>query len=255
MSTQSYKRSLFRSLSNDSEDGNGMRQAQQCRFAVCYKGETAWQDDFTHVQEVMKNILPKQMSGKFWPKKEAKQKVWLFVDVCFKSMFIQNSEGNSESCFKFCNIKEVIYCENMKQYSKYIILVANEEADSVVKAHIFACSTVKEAKSAFKFISDVFTRASYDTQDFSLQARTDHTDVFTDEITCSPHLSLATSVKAEIHDSISEESEEQTSPEFDDFSVEKAFTSFARSRSFNSGKHYTQCARTKYLRHYSLPAY
>ena len=254
MSAQYHKRSLFRSLSNDSEDGNGMRQAQQCRFAVCYKGETAWRDDFTHVQEVMKNILPKQMSGKFWPKKEAKQKVWLFVDVCFKSVFIQNSEGNAESCFKFCNIKEVIYCGNMKQYSKYIILVANEEAEAAVKAHIFVCSDVKEAKSAFKFISDVFTRASYDKQDFSLQARTDHTDVFTDEIICSPHQTFATSVKAEIRDSLSEESEEQTSPEFDDFSVEKAFTSFARSRSFNSGKRYTQCARAKYLRHHSLPA-
>lgn len=255
MSVQSHTKSRFRSLSSDNEDGKVMRQGQQCRFMVSYKGETAWQDDFTYVHEVMENISPKQMSGKLWPKKDPKRKVCLFVDVSSTSVFVQNSEGISENCFKFYNIKEVIYCGNMKQYSKYVMLVVKEEADSAVKAHIFACNTVKEAKKVFKFITDVFTRTSYDKPGFNLQAQTDVTDVFTDgdEITCSPHLPLTTSVKAEIDDSLS--SDEQMSPEFEDFSVEKAFTSFARSRSFNSGKRYTQCAKTNYLRHYSLPAH
>ena len=255
MSVQSHAKSQFRSLSSDNEDGQAMKKSQQCRFMVSYKGETDWQDEFTYVHEVMENLSPKQMSAKLWPKKDSKRKVCLFVDVSSASVFVQNSEGISENCFKFCRIKEVIYCGNMKQYSKYVILVVNEEADSAVKAHIFACSTVKEAKKAFKLITDVFTPASCDKPGFNLKAQRDITDVFTDggEITGSPHLSLTT--KAEINESLSAESDEQMSPELEDFSVEKEFTSFARSRSFNSGKRYTQCAKTKYLRHYSSLAH
>ena len=251
MSAESRRKSRFRSLCDDHEDGKGMKNGLQCRFVVSYVGETAWRDEYAYVHEIMENILPKQMSGKFWLKKEAKRKVCLFIDVCATSVFIQNTEGISEKCFQFCNIKEVIYCGNMKQYSKNVILVVDGEADSAVKAHIFSCSSVKEAKKAFKVFTDVFAHVSNEKLDFNLQVEAEITDDFSDEITSSPHLSLATNAETGRQNSLSES--KAMSPEVEDNFVDNAFTAFARSRSFNSGKRYTPGSRQKLLRPYSSP--
>ncbi len=251
MSVQNRRKSRFHSLSTDHKDGKGKKNGLQCYFVVSYMGETDWRDEFTYVHEIMESILPKQMSGKFWLKKEPKRKVCLFVDVCSMSVFVQNSDGNSENCFKFCNIKEVIYCGNMKQYSKYVILVVNGEVDSAVKAHIFSCSSVKEAKNAFKIFTDMFAHVSHEKPDFTLQAvGADMTEIFSDEITSSPY-QLATNVEKERHYSLAES--EQTSSDIEDNFVENEFTALARSRSFNSGKRYRPGSRQKLLLQYTLP--
>jgi hypothetical protein len=251
MSTaQRRRRSQFRSLFGDDKDGKEMHTDQQCHFIVSYLGETDWRDEFMYVDEILENVLPvpKQTSGKFWLKKEPRKKVCLAIDISSTSVFIQNTEGISENCFKFCNIKEVIYCGNMKQYSKYIILVVNGELDSSVKAHIFSCGSVKEAKNAFKTFTDMFAHVSHENPDLNAQVETDMTDVFCDEITSSPHLPLET---ANTENSLSES--EQSSPEVEEHDVDNAFTAFARSRSFNFGKRYVPGTRTNILRPYSLP--
>ena len=242
MSAQSRRNSSrFHSLCNDYEDGKGKENGLQCHFSVSYVGETAWRNEFTNVHEIMETILPKQVSGKFWLKKEPKEKVCLFIDVCSLSVFVQNSEGISENCFKFCNIKDVIYCDDMKQYSKYVILVVSGEVDSAVKAHIFSCSSVKEAKNAFKIFTDMFAHVSHNKPDLNVQmVHADMTETFNDEITSSSNLSLATNATTERHYSLSETSRrphaQQTFLDVEDNVVENSFTALARSRSFNSGK-------------------
>ena len=243
MSVRSRKRSQFRSLFDD-EDGKRMTNGQQSHFIVSYMGETTWSDEFMYVDDILKNLLPKQMSGKFWLKKQSGRKVCLFIDICSKSVFVQSTQGISENCFKFCNIREVIYCGNIKQYAKYLVLVVNGELESGIKAHIFSCGSIKEAKKAYKIFTDTFTHVSV----FDGKVQTDKPEVFDDEITCSRNLSL----EIERQDSLSEG--EQTSPEVEEPFVEKAFTAFARSRSFNSGKRYAPGSGQNLLRPYSLPA-
>ena len=238
MSAQSRRRSPFRSLF-DEEDGKRMTNSQQSHFIVSYVGETTWSDEFMYVDDILKNLLPKQMSGKFWLKKQPGSKVCLCIDVCSKSVFVQNTQGISENCFKFCNIKEVIYCGNIKQYAKYVVLVVNGELESAIKAHIFSCGSIKEAKKAYKIFTDMFTHVS---SDFNGKVETDMTEVLDDEITCSPNLSL------EIEKQNSSSEGEQTSPEVEEPFVEKAFTAFARSRSFNTGKRYAPGSRQNLLR-------
>ena len=238
MSVQTRRKSQFRSLSDDHNDShNEMKTDLECHFLVSYVGETDWQDEFTYVDEIMENILPKRMSGKFWLKKEPKRKVCLSVDVCSSSVLIQNTEGIIENCFKFSDVREVIYGGNMKQYSKYVILVVNGEVATDVKAHIFSCSSVKEAKTAFKTFTDMFTHASNEKHDLN-QEDEDNTDVFSDKITTSPNLELQ--VDAEKQNCLSEN--ELTSPEIEEDFVEGAFTAFARSRSFNTKKKYKPAA-------------
>ncbi|XP_028390614.1 uncharacterized protein LOC114515540 isoform X2 [Dendronephthya gigantea] len=252
MSVLNRRRSRFHSLCDDNDGGKAVSNSPQCRFIVSYIGETVWREEFTYVNEVVENILPKQMFAKFWSKKDTKRKVCLFVDVCSTAIHIQNTQGISENSFRLCDIKEVIYCGHMKQYSKYLILVVNGEVDSAVNAHIFSCASVKDAKNAFKIFTDLFTSFHKEKPDFHLQVESDITEVSNGVHTSSPYLLLATEGETERQNSLSES--EQMSPDGEEHLLDHEFTAFARIRSFNSGRGNRYTPGSSKKRPYSLPA-
>ena len=255
MSVQNRGRSRFHSLCDDNDGAKKVSNSPQCRFIVSYIGETAWRDEFTYVNEVMENILPTQMFLKFWSKKATKRKVCLFVDVSSAAIYIQNDEGTSENCFRMSDIKEVIYCGHMKQYSKYLILVVNGEVNSAngaVNAHIFSCASVKEAKKAFKIFTDLFTSFTKEEPDCNLQVEGDITEVFDGVHTSSPYLLLAKEGGAERQNSFSES--EQMSPDVEENLLDHEFTALARIRSFNSGRGNRCTLGSSKKRPHSLPA-
>lgn len=145
----------FQTFEDDDENVDSTTNDSTCEFLVCYMGSTFWSDDFTHVRDILLNIFPQSLSGKFRVKKPQQMKVFVDVGgevVCF------DEKGIRMERFELCKIKEVIYCGNNKEYSRYIILVANGQSDGEIKAHIMVCKNVKNAKKMFRAFTEVFRR-------------------------------------------------------------------------------------------------
>ena len=120
-------------------------------FYVHYLGSIYVKQDFEKTEKILtefyENLLDKLRTRK-------PTVLQLIVDI--SGAVVYDNEGRVLERFELCNIKDVTYCDNIQEYSKYVALVGQEESDPNVKAHILVCENQKIAKQLYKTFIETF---------------------------------------------------------------------------------------------------
>ena len=159
MSSKFQKISFTQSFFEDQVKFNDGKCDKQKYFLVFYIGESDWREEFTTVDDIMAIVNNKQETEEIFSRKKSKRKVYLLIDIDKSCAFIKTTDGIVVLFMEFRSISDIIYCGNVKQHSKHIILLINT-ASSICKAHLLSCCSVKDAKKLFKVFTDAFENLS-----------------------------------------------------------------------------------------------
>ena len=82
-------------------------------------------------------------------------KLRLIVDL--SGAVLCSKDGALLQKFELANIRDVIYSTKKEEYCRYFILVAREESELTVKAHVLFCEDKQKAKLLYDTFIEVFT--------------------------------------------------------------------------------------------------
>ena len=82
----------------------------------------------------------------------------LVVDL--SGAVICDKNGDLLQRFELSDIRDVIYSTKKREYSRYFVLVAREESELSVKAHVLFCEDSVKAKELYDTFIEVFTLAA-----------------------------------------------------------------------------------------------
>ena len=141
-----------RFISLEEEDGKD-RIAAGSQFVVKRIGSTCVNDlDMTSSEqnliEFYKNLLDLFHF-------EHGSKLRLIVDL--SGAVLYNKDGAVLQKYELSNIRDVIYSTKKEEYCRYFILVAREESELTVKAHVLFCEDKQKAKLLYDTFIEVFT--------------------------------------------------------------------------------------------------
>ena len=145
-----WRRHRFISL--DEQDGKD-RAAAGSQFIVKRIGSTCVNDlDMTsseqHLIEFYKHLLDLFHF-------EHGCKLRLIVDL--SGAVLYSKDGAVLQKYELSNIRDVIYSTKKEEYCRYFILVAREESELTVKAHVLFCEDKQKAKRLYDTFIEVFT--------------------------------------------------------------------------------------------------
>ena len=82
-------------------------------------------------------------------------KLRLIVDL--SGAVLYGKDGAVLQKYELSNIRDVIYSTKKEEYCRYFILVAREESELTVKAHVLFCEDKQKAKRLYDTFIEVFT--------------------------------------------------------------------------------------------------
>lgn len=137
-------------LSLDDEDKQDKVMAGS-EFIVYYIGSTYGYENSEQTEKLLEEFLDNFVCS-FQMKKYSMFR--LLVD--FSGAALNDSEGHIFRRFELCNIKDVIFSDNVQKYSKYFVLVGREESDINVKSHVLICENKEKARGLYQTFIETF---------------------------------------------------------------------------------------------------
>ena len=120
-------------------------------FIVYYIGSFCGYENYEKTKKLLEEFL-KNIAGKFQIRKSSTFR--LTVDL--NGAVLYDNERKALGCFELCNIMDVIYCDNIQEYSKYFVFVGREGSDLNVKAHVLICENKEKARRLYQAFIDTF---------------------------------------------------------------------------------------------------
>lgn len=145
-----------RFLSLEEEDGEDKIMAGS-QFVIKYVGST-------YVKEELEGSASEEVIMEFYNSLVESFHTDMFcvfrLIVDLSGAVFYDKEGKTSQRFELCDIRDIIYCNKIQEYLKCFILVAREEGDLNVKAHVLVCESKEKARNLYKTFIDTFTLAA-----------------------------------------------------------------------------------------------
>lgn len=122
-------------------------------FTIQYMiGATQVKEPFENAEEVLDEFV-KNTTGQL-----GKGSAFRLV-VGQRGAVFYDSEGTILHSFELCNISDVFYSKDNREYSKHFVLVGKESCLSCVKAYVFVCENKANARRLYQTFIEIFQLA------------------------------------------------------------------------------------------------
>lgn len=148
----SWRRRRFMSLQEDYESDSVAAGSQ---FVVKVIGSTSIDKESDNASSITDRNFTKIYSDLMLLfSSENGSKLRMVIDLCGAVLY--NKEGQVLKSFRISNIRDIVYSTTREEFARYFIMIAREQNELNIKAHILLCEDKQKAKLLYETFAKLF---------------------------------------------------------------------------------------------------